>query len=254
MDTLILKTREGEEITLDDFSFEASHAVKVCPQMTDVLSAYAELSQPGVLDVVKDDVVIGTLYSEGLNSFSTITNPDGSLTAHYYIDAELEKPDEVTEYKRATEAIFNGRYANERVQPLHDLLAAVGEIMPDSMAMLYPECYQEWRAGEDYVTGNRLYFGDGVYKVLVDHRSDVHNKPTDNFARYAKITEKDPTPWKKPTAITASYALGEVVPSGAKTYKSLKNFNMEKPAVSAKNWVEVSGEPKPEPETEKPEE
>ena len=49
--------------------------------------------------------------------------------------------------------------------------------MSDQNALMYYKLFPEWNDGVTYVAGNRVRYNDMLYRVLVDHVSEIGMEP-----------------------------------------------------------------------------
>ena len=79
-------------------------------------------------------------------------------------------------------------------------------IATDEMSLQVPNLYPAWKADADYKVGDRVLYGDVLYKVLQSHTSQESWTPTTAPSLFAKvlIPDEDVIPeWEQPDSTNA---------------------------------------------------
>lgn len=129
----------------------------------------------------------------------------------------------------------------ERARALRAKIEGMATSLPDTDAEQYPELYPKWDASAKYVKGERVRYGDTLYKVLQDHTAQDTWDPADAPSLWAKVlTSDDGTPkeWVQPDS-TNAYKKGDKVLYQGKTYESLIDTNVWSPSAYPAGWKEV---------------
>lgn len=95
----------------------------------------------------------------------------------------------------------------------------------------------------DYTVGDRVRWGENIYKCLQSHTSQVDWTPTEAVSLWAKVlTEPGKVlPWEQPSAENA-YGIGDRVEHNGKIYESTHPANVWEPGIPGTEsvWKEVT--------------
>lgn len=119
-------------------------------------------------------------------------------------------------------------------------LVTLREAATDKQALSVPVLYPSWRAGVNYVTGERILYNNTLYKVLQAHTSQDDWTPDTAVSLFAKVLIPDETiilEWEQPDS-TNPYAKGDKVIHNGKTWISDIDGNVWEPGVYG--WTEVT--------------
>ena len=110
----------------------------------------------------------------------------------------------------------------------------------DEEAYYYPEFFAAWNGdGYNYKAGDRVKYGDDLYKCLQDHTSQDDWKPDVAVSLWVKID--DPAvewpEWYQPTGAQDAYHFGDKVSHNEKHWMSTVDNNVWEPGVYG--WEEV---------------
>ena len=130
-----------------------------------------------------------------------------------------------------------------RVRAFVDAVLALRETVTDEQAVVAAALYPEWRTDVIYTAGERVLYGDVLYKVLQGHTSQADWTPDVAVSLFAKVLVSiDGTvlDWVQPDS-TNPYMKGDKVLHGGKTWESLVDNNVWEPgAVGTETlWAEV---------------
>lgn len=109
----------------------------------------------------------------------------------------------------------------------------------DEQAVEAVAVYPEWKENCEYAVGDRVMYGDVLYKVLTAHTSQETWTPEDAPSLFAKvlIPDVDVIPaWEQPDS-TNPYMAGDKVTHNDKTWVSDVDNNVWEPGVYG--WTEV---------------
>ncbi|MCR4963279.1 MAG: hypothetical protein K6B40_05295 [Firmicutes bacterium] len=112
--------------------------------------------------------------------------------------------------------------------------------LSDTDALQVPMLYPRWRPGEEYTTGDRLYYDGKLWRALTDHVSQVSWSPGVSPSLFAEVLI--PTPeiipdWVQPES-TNPYMTGDKVRHNNKVWISTADNNVWEPGVYG--WDEVT--------------
>lgn len=111
----------------------------------------------------------------------------------------------------------------------------------DEKAILAPELFDRWRAESvAYAVGDRVRYGDLLYKCLTAHTSQESWTPDAAPSLWVRID--DPAiewpEWRQPQGSTDAYAKGAKVSHNGKRWISDLDANVWEPGVSG--WTEYT--------------
>lgn len=124
---------------------------------------------------------------------------------------------------------------------LRDLKKVQG-ILTDEQALECPNIYPDWTGeGKAYAVGDKVLYGDKLYKCLQDHESQSAWNPVDAPSLWAEILAgqdgTDIGEWVQPDS-TNAYMTGDKVTHNGKTWESTVDNNVWEPGVYG--WIEVT--------------
>ena len=118
-------------------------------------------------------------------------------------------------------------------------IVSLREAATDDSAVAAVYVFPEWKAETEYTAGERLRYGEKLYKVLVDHTSTEGYTPDITNYQYVEIT--DPSveypEWVQPLGYADAYAEGAKVTHSGKKWVSTVDNNTWEPGVYG--WEEV---------------
>lgn len=117
-------------------------------------------------------------------------------------------------------------------------LDGVTSNLDDATALDAIALYPAWRSGQSYSAGQRVRYGDRLYRCVQAHTSQADWTPDSTPALWV-LTSVDEWPaWVQPTGAHDAYNTGEKVTYGGKHYTSLINGNTWSPAAYPAGWKE----------------
>ena len=133
-----------------------------------------------------------------------------------------------------------GIYAEEAVQIMSRYRTAASGTT-DENAILAPELFDRWSAESvAYAVGDRVRYGDLLYKCLTAHTSQESWTPDAAPSLWVRID--DPAiewpEWRQPQGSTDAYAKGAKVSHNGKRWISDLDANVWEPGVSG--WTEYT--------------
>lgn len=126
----------------------------------------------------------------------------------------------------------------QRARELRSVIENVMQNEEDAVVVSNMFLLPEWTDGVNYTTGQKVRFGDAVYKVLQAHISQAGWNPTDAPSLFAKvlIPDEDVIPeWEQPDS-TNAYMKGDKVMYKGIAYESLIDNNVWSPEAYPGGW------------------
>ena len=127
-----------------------------------------------------------------------------------------------------------------KLKRLRRAIEETSEGLTDEAAAYVPELFPMWRAGEEYVVGDRRQWKGKLYKVLIAHTSQEQWMPDVAVSLFAEVLIPDPSvipDWVQPSS-TNPYMKGDKVRHNGKVWVSTVDNNVWEPGVYG--WDEVS--------------
>lgn len=121
-----------------------------------------------------------------------------------------------------------------------DALIKLRELATDEQACEVPALYPTWKEGFVYKVGERITYGDVLYKVLTEHTSQADWTPDAAPSLFAKVLIPDENviaAWERPDS-TNPYMTGDKVSHNDKIWVSTVDNNVWEPG--AYGWDEVT--------------
>ena len=118
-------------------------------------------------------------------------------------------------------------------------LVTLRRIATDEMSLQVPNLYPTWKIGVSYEAGDRILYGDVLYKVLTSHISQEDWIPDVAVSLFAKVLIPDVNiipEWEQPNS-TNPYMKDDKVPHNGKTWVSNIDNNVWEPGVYG--WNEI---------------
>ena len=131
-----------------------------------------------------------------------------------------------------------------RIRAFVDAVLALRDTVTDEQALAVPALYPEWKTDVVYTIGQRLLYGDVLYKVLQGHTSQADWAPNVAVSLYAKVLVADDgtvLAWVQPDS-TNAYMKGDKVLHNGKVWESLMDNNVWEPDTVGTEtlWREVA--------------
>ena len=131
-----------------------------------------------------------------------------------------------------------------RIRAFVDAVLALRDTVTDEQALAVPALYPEWKTDVVYTIGQRLLYGDVLYKVLQGHTSQADWAPNVAVSLYAKVLVADDgtvLAWVQPDS-TNAYMKGDKVLHNGKVWDSLMDNNVWEPDTVGTEtlWREVA--------------
>lgn len=118
-------------------------------------------------------------------------------------------------------------------------LEEVLDILTDEQAETVTTLFPKWKAGVDYILGNRVQDEAKLYKCVQAHTSQEGWEPHSTPALWTKVAKDGEIPdWTQPTGAQDAYQTGDKVKHNGKTWISTADNNVWEPGVYG--WDEVA--------------
>ena len=99
----------------------------------------------------------------------------------------------------------------DRAKMLRGQVESMAETLEDGEALKVVELFPKWRGDFLYQVGERVRYGDALYRCLMMHTSQAEWNPTDAASLWSKVLIPDPEvipEWEQPTS-TNPYMKGD---------------------------------------------
>lgn len=133
----------------------------------------------------------------------------------------------------------------EKARRIRAILDQYTSEMTDDEAIEKAVLFPEWSGeGVRYAAGDRVTYGDKLYKVLQNHVSQSDWAPDAAVSLFAEVLNPDPgfiPDWVQPDS-TNPYMKGDKVRFEGRIYESLIDNNIWSPAAYPAGWKEIGGD------------
>ncbi len=111
--------------------------------------------------------------------------------------------------------------------------------LPDEQAVLIPSVFPLWDLAATYQVGDRVQYGDLLYKCLLAHTAQESWTPDTASSLWVRIDDpaEEWPQWRHPQGAQDAYALGAKVSHNEKHWISDVDSNVWEPGVYG--WTEV---------------
>ena len=112
--------------------------------------------------------------------------------------------------------------------------------LPDEQAILIPSVFPRWDSTVTYQTGDRVQYGELLYKCLQSHTAQADWTPDAAVSLWVRIDDpaEEWPEWRQPQGAHDAYALGAKVSHNGKHRTSDVAANVWEPGVYG--WTEVA--------------
>ena len=112
--------------------------------------------------------------------------------------------------------------------------------LPDEQAILIPSVFPTWDSTVTYQTGDRVQYGELLYKCLQSHTAQADWTPDAAVSLWVRIDDpaEEWPEWRQPQGAHDAYALGAKVSHNGKHWTSDVAANVWEPGVYG--WTEVA--------------
>lgn len=122
---------------------------------------------------------------------------------------------------------------------LRQMIVQMAQQLDDEHAMEVPYAFPKWKDNTSYEVGDRIRYGEKLYKVLQAHTSQAGWNPADATSLFAEILPgqdgTDIGEWTQPDS-TNPYMKGDRVRFNGHIYESLIDNNIWSPEAYPAGW------------------
>lgn len=133
----------------------------------------------------------------------------------------------------------------EEARKLRAKILELSANFTDEEATAMPFSIQKWMPDKSYSVGDRVRYGEYIYRVLIAHTSESSWTPEAAHSLFAKIlpgqdgSDEEIGDWVQPDS-TNPYMTGDKVRFNGKIYESLIDNNIWSPADYPAGWREIT--------------
>lgn len=110
----------------------------------------------------------------------------------------------------------------------------------DEVAINSVYAYKSWAINIEYVSGDRIRYGEKLYRCVQAHTSQDGWEPNNVPALWTEVSLEEWPEWKRPTGAHDAYNLGAKVTHNGSHWISTINANIYEPGVYG--WDEIISE------------
>lgn len=125
----------------------------------------------------------------------------------------------------------------EKARRLRHKIEDLAITMTDEEGLEYVDLFVNWGEGIAYAVGDRVKFGDTLYKCVQAHTSQSDWTPDLTPALWTRVTVEEWPEWVQPTGAQDAYMTGDKVAHNEKHWESTSDNNVWEPGVYG--WEEV---------------
>ena len=104
--------------------------------------------------------------------------------------------------------------------------------LADEVAVDVTTLFEQWEPDHVYVVGDRIRYGEKLYRVVQAHTSQVDWTPDVTPALFTEIPKPGEIPeWKQPTGAQDAYSKGDKVLHNGSVWESTIDGNVWEPGV-----------------------
>lgn len=104
-------------------------------------------------------------------------------------------------------------------------------LQSDEMALEEKWMYPSWGAGVQYGVGDRIRYGDGLYKCVQSHTSQSDWTPDVTSALWVEVSVEEYPEWRQPTGAHDAYNKGDKCSYKGEHYVCIADGNVYAPDV-----------------------
>lgn len=124
----------------------------------------------------------------------------------------------------------------QAAQRVREAMDAAGAWLDDVAALDAMAIYPAWEADTAYAIGQRVRYGDKLYKCVQAHTSQGDWIPSATPALWVRVSIEEWPEWVQPTGAHDAYAKGDKVTYKGKRYISLIDGNTYSPDAYPAGW------------------
>lgn len=130
----------------------------------------------------------------------------------------------------------------DRARILRKLIERMAKSLDDESALSASELFPQWETDHAYEVGDRIRYGEVLYKVLLAHTSQADWTPDIAVSLYVRVdnpAEEWPE-WVQPLGAQDAYMQGDKVSHNGKRWISKLDNNVWEPGIVATAWDEYN--------------
>lgn len=124
----------------------------------------------------------------------------------------------------------------QAAQRVREAMDAAGAWLDDVAALDAMAIYPAWETDAAYAIGQRVRYGDKLYKCVQAHTSQGDWMPSATPALWVRVSIEEWPEWVQPTGAHDAYAKGDKVTYKGKRYISLIDGNTYSPDAYPAGW------------------
>lgn len=124
----------------------------------------------------------------------------------------------------------------QAAQRVREAMDAAGARLDDATALDAMAIYPAWEADIAYAIGQRVRYGDKLYRCVQAHTSQGDWTPDATPALWVRVSVEEWPEWVQPTGAHDAYAKGDKVTYKGKRYISLIDGNAYSPDAYPAGW------------------
>ena len=124
----------------------------------------------------------------------------------------------------------------QAAQRVREAMDVAGARLDDAAALDSMAIYPAWGADTAYAIGQRVRYGDELYKCVQAHTSQGDWIPSATPALWVRVSIEEWPEWVQPTGAHDAYAKGDKVTYKGKRYISLIDGNTYSPDAYPAGW------------------
>lgn len=128
----------------------------------------------------------------------------------------------------------------EHAYKLREMLHKASASLPDEDALEAVELFPAWAVGAAYAVGQRIRYGDRLYRAVQAHTSQEGWEPPTVPALFTEVAKPGEIPvWRQPTGAQDAYNTGDLVhypDADGPVYRSTIDNNVWSPEAYPKGW------------------
>ena len=124
----------------------------------------------------------------------------------------------------------------EAARKLRAAMDIAGAKLDDATALDAMALYPLWKTDVAYAIGQRVRYGDKLYKCVQAHTSQGDWMPSATPALWVRVSVEEWPEWVQPTGAHDAYAKGDKVTYKGKRYISLIDGNTYSPDAYPAGW------------------
>ena len=124
----------------------------------------------------------------------------------------------------------------QAAQRVREAMDAAGAWIDDAAALDAMAIYPAWETDVAYAIGQRVRYGDKLYKCVQAHTSQGDWMPSATPALWVRVSIEEWPEWVQPTGAHDAYAKGDKVTYKGKQYISLIDGNTYSPDAYPAGW------------------